>query len=211
MKRSKNTITSILVRLSFWVSPERMAEFDVVYGKKIAPFLLQHGFAESSERGRTTVEGVFSRLFEVETLSEVKEKAESLQGDPAWHEMLRSLGSIFGAADVDGRILCHIDPYMVPSVPGKVVSVGQGRGCWRTFDGSNGLPDNWVNWILQDRDGNVWFATESGVSRHDGYRLTTFTTKDGLAHNMVFSMLQDSKGRLWFATAGGVSCYDGGN
>jgi DNA-binding NtrC family response regulator/ligand-binding sensor domain-containing protein len=205
-------IPPTLARLSFWAPPERMAEFEVVYQQKIAPFLLQRGWVESLERGRMTVEGVFSRLFEVETLSEIKEKVEALRGDPAWHAMLRSLGATFGATDTDGRIRYHLGPYVVPSGLGTVVCAGQGRGCWRTFDGSNGLPDNWVHWILQDRDGNIWFATESGACRYDGYRLTTFTTKDGLAHNALRSMLQDKKGNLWFATqGGGVSRYDGQN
>jgi len=205
-------IPPALVRLSFWVPPERMAEFEAVYGEKIAPFLLQHGWVESLERGRTTVEGVFSRLFEVETLSQVKEKAEGLRTNPAWHAMTRSLGATFGATDTDGRIRYHLHPYVVPSGPGTVVCAGGGRGCWRTFDGSNGLPDNWVHWMLQDRDGNLWFATESGASRYDGRDLTTFTTKDGLAHEVVISMLQDRNGYFWFATwGGGVSRYDGQN
>jgi DNA-binding NtrC family response regulator/ligand-binding sensor domain-containing protein len=213
MKYNKNmlAITPTLVRLSFWLTSERIAEFEAVYQKEIAPFLLQRGLVESSERGRKTLEGVFSRLFEVETLAEVKGKAESLRGDPAWSAMLRSLGATFGSADADGRIPYNLDPYMVPSGPGTVVRAGQGRGCWRTFDGSNGLPDNWVHCILQDRDGNIWFATESGACRYDGYRLTTFTTKDGLPSNSLGSIIQDRHSHLWFAASIGVGCYHGQN
>jgi hypothetical protein len=117
MKRSKNILTShqafsdvmsgnntippILVRLSFRVPPERIDEFEAIYQKEIKPFLLQRGLVESSENGRKTVEGVFNRLFEVKTLTEVREKAELLQGDPAWNAMLRSLGDTFGSTDAD--------------------------------------------------------------------------------------------------------------
>jgi len=44
-----------------------MAEFEAVYEQKIAPLLKKHGLVESAERRRKTVEGVFSRLFEMET------------------------------------------------------------------------------------------------------------------------------------------------
>ena len=64
--------------------------------------------------------------------------------------------------------------------------------------------------MLQDREGNLWFATYlTGVSRYDGRTFTTFTTKNGLPANSVWSMLQDSAGYIWFGTYGGVSRYDG--
>jgi len=64
---------------------------------------------------------------------------------------------------------------------------------------------------LEDREGNLWFATNGGgVSRYDGQNFVTITTKDGLASNFVTSILEDSKGKLWFGTYwGGVSRYDG--
>ena len=56
-----------LARLSFWVPPERMDEFEEVYTTQIVPLLKQYGMVESGQRGRTTVDSVFSRLFEFET------------------------------------------------------------------------------------------------------------------------------------------------
>jgi len=104
----------------------------------------------------------------------------------------------------------QFDPsYIAPAGSGTVVRAGQGRGCWRTFDGSNGLPDIWVHCIFQDKDGNIWFATESGACRYDGYRLTNFTTKDGLPNNAVFCITQDNKSRLWVATRSGP-CFSTG-
>jgi serine phosphatase RsbU (regulator of sigma subunit) len=65
--------------------------------------------------------------------------------------------------------------------------------------------------MLQDKSGNLWFATfGGGVSRYDGKSFTSFTKKEGLANNDVWSMLQDKSGNLWFGTnGGGVSRYDG--
>jgi len=55
-----------LARLSLWVPPERMDTFETAYKKKLVPILKKYGLEESSELGRRTVEGIFSRLFEVE-------------------------------------------------------------------------------------------------------------------------------------------------
>ena len=78
-----------LARLSFWVAPERMDAFETAYKKKLMPILRKHDLKESSERGRRTVEGVFSRLFEVETPAGVAVKERALGRDPAWQERLR--------------------------------------------------------------------------------------------------------------------------
>ncbi len=86
-----------MARLSFWVPPERMAEFEAAYQERVVPILKAHGLAESSEKGRTAPDSVFSRLFEVKTPNEVQEKEEILQNDSTWQEVLRDLGTAFGA------------------------------------------------------------------------------------------------------------------
>jgi signal transduction histidine kinase/ligand-binding sensor domain-containing protein/CheY-like chemotaxis protein len=88
------------------------------------------------------------------------------------------------------------------------VSRYDGRS-FTTFTIKDGLADNRVNSIFQDREGILWFGTWGGVSRYDGQRFTTFTTKDGLVDNRVWSIIQDQEGYLWFGTQGGVSRYDG--
>jgi len=206
MKTSDTALNRTLARLSFWVPPERMAEFEAAYEAKVVPILKKHGLTESSERGRATPEGVFSRLFEVEMPVEVAEKRETLAKDPAWQEALRDLETAFGA---DGSLQHHFEIYAAPAGPGKVVPAGSGTGHWRTYDVTDGLADVSVYSILQDREGHLWFGTDGGVSRYDGQVWTKFTTKDGLAHNVVRSILQDQEGHLWFGTIGGVSRYDG--
>ena len=89
-------------------------------------------------------------------------------------------------------------------------SVGTGRGYLRTFDGADGLPDNWVRSIIQDRNGYIWFGTEGGACRYDGRSFKTFTARDGLAGDVVDAILEDRDGNLWFGTReNGVSRYDG--
>ncbi len=65
-----------------------------------------------------------------------------------------------------------------------------------------------VNAIWQDRDGLMWFGTDQGLFRYDGYQFTVYQTNPqqpaaGLSHNFVSALWQDQAGTLWIGTWGG--------
>ncbi len=96
-----------------------------------------------------------------------------------------------------------------------------GRKPFTLYTTYEGLADNMVLCMMQDKDGLIWFGTDDGVSRYDpgmkhekGSSLfTNFNTADGLCGPSVNSINQDAKGRIWFGTRGGENgdaCfYDG--
>jgi ligand-binding sensor domain-containing protein len=64
--------------------------------------------------------------------------------------------------------------------------------------------------ILQDKKGNMWFATWQGIMKYDGNEFTNYTLKENLKHFHVFSIFEDRKGNLWFGTVrGGMYRFDG--
>ncbi|MFC2112034.1 two-component regulator propeller domain-containing protein [Bacteroidota bacterium] len=80
---------------------------------------------------------------------------------------------------------------------------------WITYSTSTGLAGNQVWDIMIDKDDNVWFATDNGVSKYDGSNWRTYRTRDGLIHNTVYAIEQDRFGDIWIGTAEGFSIYDG--
>lgn len=74
-----------------------------------------------------------------------------------------------------------------------------------------GLSNNTVWTILQDRKGNMWFGTYGGsVCKFDGKSFTHYTKAAGLGSNTVLSMHEDKSGHLWFGTFdSGVCKFDG--
>lgn len=71
-------------------------------------------------------------------------------------------------------------------------------------------PGDNVHCSLQDRKGNLWFATTAdGIYRYDGRFFTNFTTKDGLNSNSVNHILEDKAGKIWIGTEAGLVLYDG--
>ncbi len=81
---------------------------------------------------------------------------------------------------------------------------------FRNYTASDGLADNFVFRIHQDRKGLLWFATSTGVCSYNGVEFKKFSINEGLANNSVRGIYEDHQGRLWFATAGGLSCLENG-
>lgn len=75
-----------------------------------------------------------------------------------------------------------------------------------------GLAQESILAIIQDRDGFMWFGTQSGLSRYDGYRFVNYRSEIGnprsLASNWVRVLHLDRHGRMWLGTDGGLNRYD---
>ena len=78
---------------------------------------------------------------------------------------------------------------------------------FRNYTTDHGLPSQEVHCILQDSEGYMWFGTDNGVSRFDGYTFRNFGLREGLLDVVVFEMLEDRRGRVWMNTMGGNLYY----
>lgn len=76
-----------------------------------------------------------------------------------------------------------------------------------------GLPNDVVGAIVQDRAGFIWFGTGGGLARFDGHRFRHYTgdpgNQDSLPDSYVTALHVDPNGVLWVGTnAGGLARYD---
>jgi ligand-binding sensor domain-containing protein len=78
-------------------------------------------------------------------------------------------------------------------------------------NGSPMLSEKLVFKILEDKNGNMWFAMDGhGIMQYINGAFIQLTTKNGLTDNSVADILEDKKGNIWIGTFnGGVSRYDG--
>jgi ligand-binding sensor domain-containing protein len=75
---------------------------------------------------------------------------------------------------------------------------------WRRFATADGLADNTVDTMLEDRHGNLWFGTDNGLSQFNGL----FTTH--LSGMSIRSLLESQDGTIWAGTyENGLRSYDG--
>ena len=85
---------------------------------------------------------------------------------------------------------------------------GMGRYAFRSLDINNGLSQNTVAAIIQDRFGFMWFGTKDGLNRYDGVSFQTFMKESGtLGNNFITSLYEDCLGQIWIGTDGGVYIY----
>jgi diguanylate cyclase (GGDEF)-like protein len=72
---------------------------------------------------------------------------------------------------------------------------------------TEGLAPGAVRAVLQDAQGFVWFGTEDGLDRYDGYELRHFShsrsVPGSLPNNWISALARDASGRLWVGTDGG--------
>lgn len=78
---------------------------------------------------------------------------------------------------------------------------------------NNGLSNNFVSDIFQDRTGFLWFATDDGLNRFDGYEFKVYRNnpedENSISDNTIISFSEDAKGNLWIGTKNGfVNRYD---
>jgi len=73
----------------------------------------------------------------------------------------------------------------------------------------DGLSQAAVHAISQDRRGFLWFGTEEGLNRFDGYRFEVHVhdpaISDSLPSDNIYALLTDGEGRLWVGTGGGLA------
>ena len=75
----------------------------------------------------------------------------------------------------------------------------------------NGLSQNTVNAILQDKQGFMWFGTKDGLNRYDGLTFRKFKHDDrslqSIGNNFITALYQDVKGNIWVGTDVGLYIY----
>jgi ligand-binding sensor domain-containing protein/serine phosphatase RsbU (regulator of sigma subunit) len=76
-----------------------------------------------------------------------------------------------------------------------------------------GLSQSVVNCILQDSKGFMWFGTQEGLNRYDGYNFKVFKrdpqNPNSIAGNFIYTLFEDKNGIIWIGTNGnGLDAYN---
>jgi ligand-binding sensor domain-containing protein len=70
---------------------------------------------------------------------------------------------------------------------------------------AEGLASNFVNSVVQDKDGYIWIGTINGLQRYDGNSFTTFSHKKNnltsIPSDLVQIVYRDKKQRMWIVSA----------
>src|SRR5688572_17357540 len=74
----------------------------------------------------------------------------------------------------------------------------------------DGLSNNSVQCILQDKSGVIWIGTNGGLNRYDGSSFIQYSvlSQPALSNNVVTALMQDEKGLIWIGTENGINILD---
>jgi ligand-binding sensor domain-containing protein/signal transduction histidine kinase len=78
---------------------------------------------------------------------------------------------------------------------------------------NQGLSNPIVHAMLQDSHGYLWFATDNGLNKYNGYTMTTYQKIPGdttsLVSNVIYQLIEDREGYIWLGMAGqGICKFD---
>jgi len=95
-------------------------------------------------------------------------------------------------------VLTLLSPYVLFS---------QNNSSFSRISINEGLSQSTVRAILQDSEGYMWFGTQDGLNKYDGYNFTVYKNDledlNSLSNNEVTSIVEDDHGNLWIGTNGG--------
>ncbi|MCC5942231.1 MAG: response regulator, partial [Balneolaceae bacterium] len=75
---------------------------------------------------------------------------------------------------------------------------------------NDGLSNNEVISIMEDRSGNIWLGTEGGgVSVFNGESFTHYSENEGVSDSYIKAILEDKNGNIWMGSRGRVTVFDG--
>ena len=90
-----------------------------------------------------------------------------------------------------------------------LLHVHQGRT--DRFSQADGLSSDFILDLFEDREGNVWISTNSGLDRFRDFAVTMIPVKQGLANSYVESVLPSRDGSVWFGTRHGLDRWNDGS
>jgi ligand-binding sensor domain-containing protein len=76
---------------------------------------------------------------------------------------------------------------------------------------ADGLPDDGIEWVIQDHLGFIWIASREGMVKYDGYEFQQYKVGHentiGLDQDRIRVVFEDSRGDIWGGAEGYLNRY----
>lgn len=80
---------------------------------------------------------------------------------------------------------------------------------------ANGLSQNSITCILKDKFGFMWYGTQDGLNKFDGYKFTIYRNslkdKSSISSSNILCLFEDKNGVMWVGTDQGLNRFDRAN
>jgi len=75
---------------------------------------------------------------------------------------------------------------------------------FQSISSKQGLSNDRVLSIIQDREKNIWIGTFLNLNQYFDEQFEIYGSNEGLDNSLIWSVIQDSKGSYWVGTEGGL-------
>ena len=234
MKNKRNVLYSLIIMLAGVIyfpvqAQQKNGAQDTVETKDVSTSHGPNSFVRTIKRDRkgniwlVSNEGIFR--YDGKSFTNITSKVSSAR---FWDVLEDRKGNIwFGTRDSG----VYYYKARLNDGAGHGESLPTGQTGFQNFTTRDGLANDRVGNIYEDKTGNIWFGTENGASRYDGKSFRSLKMKeapsvtssdsfhisvyqhpipeDSWMHNAVNAIIEDKTGKLWFGTRGYASVYDG--
>lgn len=77
---------------------------------------------------------------------------------------------------------------------------------------NNGISQSSVSCILQDKEGYIWFGTQNGLNKFNGYSFERFYPNPYdstcITHGWIYALAEDDEGNIWVGTRSGLNKFE---
>ena len=96
--------------------------------------------------------------------------------------------------------------WTIPFLLFYALTLAQSEIHFDKLDSEDGLSNNYVSNIYEDKNGFIWVSTQDGVNRFDGYEFKTLRNSpidtNSMSANWIMNTTQGVNGNFWFGTYG---------
>jgi len=132
--------------------------------------------------------------------------------------MCCSINNLLGGIKIFYYIWNKVKPfYNISILTGicLIISINISSGQGIQFDHyavKDGISQSAVLCIFQDSEGYMWFGTQNGLNKFDGYSFENYfpdpSETSTISSGWIFDITEDDNGFLWIGTKGGLNKYD---
>jgi ligand-binding sensor domain-containing protein/serine phosphatase RsbU (regulator of sigma subunit) len=77
---------------------------------------------------------------------------------------------------------------------------------------NEGISQSSISCLLQDSEGYIWFGTQNGLNRFNGYSFERYCPDPedttSISHGWIYSITEDAEGNIWVGSRGGLNKFD---
>ena len=112
--------------------------------------------------------------------------------------------------DVDGNIFIGTYGGGVSKYLPQLEANNYNGPVFQTISSRQGLSNDKVLSIIQDREKNIWIGTYLNLNQYFDEQFEIYGSNEGLENSLVWSVIQDKNGIFWIGTEGGLILFDPG-